>query len=130
MRMSLREARIRAALRTVEGERVRWLLGKKGTLLASGNVFGEAISEPRYDVVVQKAAGVELERNLLLQEMEAGPRTVHELHDATGIAKPQIVKHVIALKRWRLVEQAGMKGQSPQYMASPKKGQTEKGEVN
>ena len=119
--MSLREARIRAALRTVEGERVRWLLGKKGSLLASGNVFGEAISEPRYDVVVQKAAGVELERNLLLQEMEAGPRTVHELHDATGIAKPDIVKHIIALKKWRLVEHVGMKGQSPQYSAAPKK---------
>ncbi|HEX7392603.1 MAG TPA: ArsR family transcriptional regulator [Thermoplasmata archaeon] len=119
--MSLREARIRAALRTLEGERVRWLLGKKGTLTTSGNVFGEAITEPRYDFIVQKAAAVELERNLLLQEMEEGPRTVHELHDATGLAKPDIVRHVIALKRWRLVEQVGTKGQSPQYMAVPKK---------
>jgi len=119
--MSLREARIRAALRTLEGERVRWLLGKKGTLTTSGNVFGEAITEPRYDFIVQKAAAVELERNLLLQEMEEGPRTVHELHDATGLAKPEIVRHVIALKRWRLVEQVGLKGQSPQYMAVPKK---------
>src|SRR4030066_182085 len=123
MRMSLREARIRAALRTLEGERVRWLLGKKGTLTTSGNVFGEAITGPRYDFIVQKAAGVELERNLLLQEMEEGPRTVHELHDATGMPKPEIVKHIIALKRWRLVEQVGMKGQSPQYMAVPRKGQ-------
>ncbi len=119
--MSLREARIRAALRTLEGERVRWLLGKKGALTTSGNVFGEAITEPRYDFIVQKAAAVELERNLLLQELEEGPRTVHELHDATGMAKPEIVRHVIALKRWRLVEQVGMKGQSPQYMAVPKK---------
>jgi len=119
--MSLREARIRAALRTLEGERVRWLLGKKGALTTSGNVFGEAITEPRYDFIVQKAAAVELERNLLLQEMEEGPRTVHELHDATGLAKPEVVRHVIALKRWRLVEQVGMKGQSPQYMAVPKK---------
>jgi len=119
--MSLREARIRAALRTLEGERIRWLLGKKGTLTTSGNVFGEAITEPRYDFIVQKAAAVELERNLLLQEMEEGPRTVHELHDATGMAKPEIVRHVIALKRWRLVEQVGLKGQSPQYMAVPKK---------
>lgn len=119
--MSLREARVRAALRTLEGERVRWLLGKKGSLTTSGNVFGEVITEPRYDFIVQKAAAVELERNLLLQEMEEGPRTVHELHDATGIAKPDIVRHVIALKRWRLVEQVGTRGQSPQYMAVPRK---------
>jgi len=119
--MTLREARVRAALRTLEGERVRWLLGKKGSLTTSGNVFGEVITEPRYDFIVQKAAAVELERYLLLQEMEEGARTVHELHDATGIAKPEIVRHVIALKRWRLVEQVGTKGQSPQYTASPRK---------
>lgn len=128
--MSLREAKIRAALRTVEGERVRWLLGKKGHLTAVGTVFGEPITEQRYDFIVQKAAAVELERNLLLQEMEEAPKTVHELHDATRIPKPEIVKHIIALKRWRLVEQTGMKGQSPQYMAIPNKGQPENKEVD
>ncbi len=128
--MSIREAKIRAALRTVEGERVRWLLGKKGQLTTQGNVFGEAITDARYSFIVQKAAGVELERNLLLQEMEEGPRTVHELHDITGIPKPEIVKHIIALKRWRLVDQVGMKGQSPQYRAAPSRAQPEKVEVN
>lgn len=116
-----REAKIRAALRTVDGERVRWLLGKKGALTTTGNVFGEVVSEQRYDVVVQKAASVELERNLLLQEMESVPKTIHELHEASGIPKTEIVKHIIALKRWRQVEQVGMKGQSPQFMAVPKK---------
>ena len=93
-------------------------------------MFGEVITGPRYDFIVQKAAGVELERNLLLDEMEQGPRTVHELHDATGIPKPEIVKQIIALKKWRLVEQAGMKGQSPQYSAAPKKAQPEQKEVS
>ncbi len=128
--MAKRDARIRAALRTVEGERVRWLLGKKGQLTTKGNVFGETITDARYSFIVQKAAGVELERNLLLQEMEQGPRTVHELHDATGIQKPEVVKHVIALKRWRLVEQVGMKGQSPQYAAVQRMIEAEKEEVS
>jgi hypothetical protein len=119
--VTLREAKIRASLRTVDGERIRWLLGKKGSMVTTGNVFGEVLSEPRYDVIVQKAAAVEFERNLLLEEMEDGPKTIHELHDATGIDKPEIVKHIIALRRWRVVEQVGMKGQSPQYQAAPKK---------
>jgi hypothetical protein len=119
MRMAQREARIRAALRTVDGERIRWLLGKKGALTTGENVFGETITEARYDFILQKAASIELERNLLLLEMEDGPRTVHELHDATGLPKHEIVVHIIALKRWRLVEQVGMKGQSPQYRAVP-----------
>ena len=123
-----RKARIEAARRTVEGERVRWLLGKKGQLTTTGNVFGEAITDARYGFIVQKAAAVELERNSLLVQMERSPRTVHELHDSTGIPKPEIVRHIIALKKWRLIEQAGMKGQSPQYTALPKK--TGAGEVN
>jgi len=126
--MTAKRARVEAARRTVEGERIRWLLGKKGQLTSEGNVFGEKITEPRYDFVVQKAAAVELERNMLLIQMEKGPKTVHELHDSTGIPKPEIVKHVIALKKWRLVEQAGMKGQSPQYAAIPRK--TSAGEVS
>jgi hypothetical protein len=125
-----REAKIRAALRTVDGERVRWLLGKKGQLVTTGNVFGDPITEPRYDFIVQKAAEVELERNLLLQEMETAPKTVHELHEATRIAKPDIVKQIIALKRWRLVELTGMKGRSPQYMAVAVKGKPEDAEVS
>jgi DNA-binding transcriptional ArsR family regulator len=126
MRMPANEARIRAALRTVEGERVRWLLGKKGPLTTSGNVFGETITDARYSFILQKAAGVELDRNLLLIEMERGPRTVHELHDATRLPKPEIVKHIIALKKWRLVEQVGMKDRSPQYMAVARKASDER----
>lgn len=124
--MPANEARIRAALRTVEGERVRWLLGKKGPLTTSGNVFGETITDARYSFILQKAAGVELDRNLLLIEMERGPRTVHELHDATRLPKPEIVKHIIALKKWRLVEQVGMKDRSPQYMAVARKASDER----
>ncbi|MBU1158133.1 MAG: ArsR family transcriptional regulator [Candidatus Thermoplasmatota archaeon] len=127
--MTGRKARIEAARRTVEGERIRWLLGKKGQLTTVGNVFDEKITDARYSFIVQKAAAVELERNLLLTQMEKGPRTVHELHDFTGIAKPEIVRHIIALKKWRLVEQTGMKGQAPQYSAVPGK-QSDIGEVS
>lgn len=118
--MNPKETKIRAALRTLEGERIRWLLGKKGSLTTAENVFGETITDARYNFVLDKAASMELERNMLLLQMEACPQTVHELHDATGLPKPEIVKHIIALKRWRKVEQVGMTGQSPQYRAVPR----------
>jgi len=127
--MTAKRARVEAARRTLEGERIRWLLGKKGQLTSEGNVFGEKITEPRYDFVVQKAAAVELERNMLLIQMENGPKTVHELHDATGISKPEIVRHLIAMKKWRLIELAGIEGQSPRYAAIPRK-EPKAGEVS
>jgi hypothetical protein len=118
--MTPRDAKIRAALRTLEGERIRWLLGKKGLLTTGENVFGETITDARYGFILEKAAQVELERNMLILQMEDQSRTVHELHDATGIPKPEIVQHIIALKRWRMVELVGMTGQSPQYKAVPR----------
>ncbi|UCE45741.1 MAG: ArsR family transcriptional regulator [Methanobacteriota archaeon] len=118
--MTSRNVKIRAALKTLEGERIRWLLGKKETLTTGENVFGETITDARYSFILQKAAAVELERNMLLLQMEQQPRTVHELHDATGISKPEIVQHIIALKRWRMIEQVGTTGQSPQYKAVPR----------
>lgn len=128
--MNPREARIRAALRTLEGERIRWLLGKKGPLTTKENVFGEVLTDARYSFILQKAASVELERNMLLLQMEDDARTVHELHDATGLPKPEIVRHIIALKRWRLIEQVGMKGQSPQYKAVPRRSDASTKEVS
>ncbi len=128
--MSPRDAKIRAALRTLEGERVRWLLGKKGALTTGENVFGEVITEARYSFILQKAASVELERNALILQMEDGPKTVHELHDLTGIPKPEIVRHIIALKRWRMIEQVGMKGLSPQYSAVPMRAESSGEEVS
>ena len=128
--MNPREAKIRAALRTLEGERIRWLLGKKGSLTTGENVFGETITDGRYSFILQKAASIELERNMLLLQMEAAPRTVHELHDATGLPKPEIVRHIIALKRWRLIEQVGMEGQSPRYQAVPRRSDASTKEVS
>ncbi|MDH3365217.1 MAG: ArsR family transcriptional regulator [Thermoplasmata archaeon] len=117
--MTPRDVKIRAALRTLESERIRWLLGKKAALTTGENVFGETITDARYSFILQKAAVVELERNMLLLQMEEQSKTVHELHDATGIPKPEIVQHIIALKRWRMIEHVGATGQSPRYKAVP-----------
>ncbi len=60
-------------------------------------------------------------------EPEDGARTARS---PRASPKPEIVKHIIALKKWRLVEQIGMKGRSPQYMAVARKGDREEREVS
>jgi len=101
----------------MESERMRWLLGKKPILTTKGNVFGEVVTETRCDIVLHNAATIEIERNMILQELENGPKTVHQLHDLTGIPKMDIVRHLIALMKWRKVEYAGREGNSPLYSA-------------
>ena len=110
------ESRLRAAKMTLDGERVRWLVGKEEALTEGKNVFGEQLQKNRYEFVVQKAAATEYRRNLILANLGEA-RTVHELHDLTGMPKREIVENVIALLRWRKIEQVGMKARSPIYVA-------------
>lgn len=109
------DKKLDAAMMMLEGERIRWLLGKRPTLTTKGNVFDEVVTESRFDIVLYNAASVEIDRNMILRELQSGPKTVHQLHDSTGLLKPDIVKHLIALKRWGKVDYAGRKGRSPLY---------------
>lgn len=114
--MAKLRARLEAAKMTLDGERVRWLVGKQEALTEGKNVFGEQLQKGRYEFIVQKAAAVEYRRNLLLANL-GEPRTVHELHELTGMPKREIVENIIALLRWRKIEQVGLKGKSPLYVA-------------
>lgn len=58
-----------------------------------------------------KAAEKELLRNMIMVNLDE-KRTVHELHELTGIPKEEIAEYVIALLRWRRIEQVGMRGRS------------------
>jgi hypothetical protein len=107
--------KIEAGIATVECERVRWLLGKKMLITTEGNVFGSVINEKRYTVVLNNAAHDELERNLVLSHLKTGPKSVMELSELSGIPKGTVVNHIIALRKWRRIEDAGNRGQSPLY---------------
>jgi len=114
--MATLKSKLDAAKMTLDGERVRWLVGKEEALTEGKNVFGEQLQKNRYEFVVQKAAAVEYKRNMILSNLGEA-RTVHELHDLTGMPKKEIVENIIALLKWRKIEQAGMKGRSPTYVA-------------
>lgn len=106
--------RLKAAEMTLDGERIRWLLGKQETLTEKENVFGEKLAKSRYQFIISKAAETEFERNMILANLDR-ERTVHELHELTSIPKVEIVECIIALLRWRRIERVGMKGRSPTY---------------
>lgn len=110
------DSRLKAAKMTLDGERIRWLVGKQESLTEKENVFGEKLAKSRYQFIVTKAAEVEFVRNLILSNLEE-ERTVHELHELTDIPKPEIVECIIALMKWRKIEQVGMRDRSPVYKA-------------
>jgi len=108
--------KLEAAEMTLNGERIRWLIGKQESLTEKENVFGEKLAKSRYQFILSKAAETEYIRNLILSNL-GEERSVHDLHKLTGLSKEQIVECIIALLRWRRIEQVGMDGRSPLYRA-------------
>jgi len=105
----MRLNRLRAAERVVAGERIRWLLGKKKDIVEKGNVFGKTMTEARYELIMSDISETELERELVLMELERGPRGIGAISEATGILGLVIFKHIVMLVKNRRVESRGQK---------------------
>ena len=107
MKRDLGTARLEAAERVLRGDRLRWLLGKKRELVATGNVFGKTMTDARYDRLLSEVAHTEMERELVLMELEKRPRGVTEVAAATGLPAPVVFRHIVMLMKARKVDYAG-----------------------
>jgi len=102
--------RMDAAMNVMDGERVRWLLGKRIPLTQGENVFGRQMAENRYDLILMNAASAEFTRNLILEEVSEDPKSCVDVAEALDMDASEVLKHFIALRKWRLVEDAGERG--------------------
>jgi len=96
-------------MEVMDDERVRWLLGKKITITREENVFGKQITEARYDLILYNAAQAELYRKLIADEIRDRPRSTVEIAEALDMEPSEVLSHLIAMRRWRLVEEDGTK---------------------
>ncbi len=101
--------RMDAAMEVMDDERVRWLLGKKLTITREENVFGKQIAEARYDLILHNAAQAELYRKLIADEIRDTPRSTVEIAEALDMEPAEVLRHLIAMRKWRLVEEDGIK---------------------
>jgi hypothetical protein len=101
--------RMDAAMEVMDGERVRWLLGKKLTITQEGNVFGKQIAENRYDLILSNAAQAELFRKLILEEITDKPKSTVDIAKVLDMEPSEVLDHLIAMRKWRMVEEAGEK---------------------
>ena len=96
--------RLEAAERVLKGDRIRWLLGKRKELVVSGNVFGKTMTDARFEHLLTDVSHIELERELVLMELEVRPRGVPEVAAATGLPGPIVFRHIVMLMKARRVE--------------------------
>jgi coenzyme F420-reducing hydrogenase delta subunit len=122
--------RLAAAHRVVEGERVRWLVGRKNELLDKGDVYGRSLSSKAFDALLESSVADEYLRNRLMLLTVGRPLSVVEMAEAVGIAPKQILPHVMALEQTGLMTMVGIQGYSPRYQGAQETEPQQNGEQN
>ena len=81
-----------AAISALGDYRLRWLINREEEILDSGKV-----DRTKFKSIVNFVMKDEIERWLILNELERCPLTIKELSKATSLDKSTVVKHIIAL---------------------------------
>lgn len=93
-----------ASIDALNDLRLRWLLGRAENLVKNNKVDAERMMS-LLDEVVEK----EIERHMILREIEKNPLTIGELAEVTKLDPKRILFHIIALRWAGLVTEVGEK---------------------
>ena len=85
--------KLQAAIEAFRDERIRWFIGKSRMLVDSG-----LISLEKMDELVRYLMRDEIERHLIMHELEGGPLTADELAERTGIDLGRVEEHLKVLR--------------------------------
>jgi len=102
--------RIEAAQEAFSSERLRWLIGKGDILVERGELTKE-----RLDELMEQTVSEEINRSIILHEIDGAPATITEIAKATKLEKGFILENLLAMIKWNQVEILGDKNQEYIY---------------
>jgi F420-non-reducing hydrogenase iron-sulfur subunit len=91
------EGKLRAIQSSLEGEKIRWMVGKAPELMEKENVYGEQVSQERIREVTENTLRDELTKNRILVFLEAGPQAATELSDKLALSLSDTLPHLVSL---------------------------------
>ena len=107
--------KLEAAEAVLNGEKIRWLLGKRTAFLESGNKYGEIFTEHEFNRAVDMIIVEEIEVQEILRELNEGTQSVKDLANGLAIPSERVFRHITALKRKNFVALEKVSGQTPLY---------------
>jgi hypothetical protein len=112
--------KLEAAEAVLNGEKIRWLLGKRTPFLESGNKYGEIFTEHEFNRAVDMIIVEEIEVQEILSKLKEDTQSVKDLANALAIPSERVFRHITALKRKNFVALEKVSGRSPIYQVVPR----------
>jgi len=107
-------ARLTAARNTFASDRIRWLVGKERELMESANVFGERLTQERFDGLMTSALQEEYVMNRILLSLTGKALPVREIAKDVGLVPRDVLKKLVSLEQTGQVS-AEVAGGLPMY---------------
>lgn len=108
---------IQAAKAAAEDFRLRALVARERKIIEEGNVYGEEISQEKFDKVMDDALSAEYVRNRIYLLLEKEPMSIKHLSKRLELDNTQILDHVVILRRRGLITVDRVEGMTPIYTA-------------
>ncbi len=108
---------LEAIRRTLDGEFVRWTVGKQRRITRDGDVYGRKWDEDTFVRALQRITDTEYEKDLIYTALKHGNTSVREVNRATGLPLARISHHLADLERTGQVEFKRMVEHKPEFAA-------------
>lgn len=101
--------------RTLSSLQVRWLLGNEPLLTTRGNVYQEKLAVEDVHLILGHCSQEEYQRQLLVETLQNGPKTVREMARLTGLPVYSVSVRLNDLERTGQVDLLNYEGSSPVF---------------
>ena len=113
------EIPLKAVGRTLETQRLRWLMGMQPKLTDGGNVYGEKVDPGVYDRLLHQISEEEYQKALVLEALETGPGSTREIALKTGLTIYDVARRINELERSHLAAFAGFEDRTARFGLAP-----------
>jgi len=89
--------KLQALINSLEGEKIRWVIGKIPYLKENENVYGERVATHRLEEILDRTLKDELNKNRIIVSLTEGPKTAKDLSAALNLPLSEILSCLTAL---------------------------------
>ena len=93
------------------------LLKKEAVLQGEGNVYGERYSARQIELSFGKIVQMEAQRARILKALRKGPTSVKKLAKVLKLTPPEVLAHIVELRRRNRVTLHHIEERTPTYIA-------------
>ena len=111
------DLQLSAAEMTVDGETIRWLVGKEVKITTKGDVYGRQWDVETYEKVLFDTLEREYQKNLIYLTIKQGCTNVRAISEKTGLEILRVSYLLADMERTSMVEFTGMEDSKPVFAA-------------